>query len=325
MSEVALAPDNTKEMVGNSLEISVKGKWVRVPAFPFNGDTLVVKGNWLKIANIHDEEWLDHEVDNPERCIEQLNAARARGINSDIFTFSQKPLQTVSKFPFHVEHDSIAAIRLKSFNEWWEALPQEGRKNVRRAQKRGVNIVVKGLDDDLISGIVTLNNDSPTRQGRPYAHYGKSFEQVKKDHSAFLDRSDFICAYVGEELIGFLKLVYRGDVASILQLTPRASHNDKRPANALLSKAVELCAEKGIQCLIYGKYFYETRRHSPLLEFKVRNGFEEILVPRYYVPITTWGRLCINLKLYRGFMGILPKNVALTAVTLREKWYYKKS
>ena len=68
---------------------------------------------------------------------------------------------------------------------------------------------VKDFNDDLIRGIVEVNNDSPVRQGRRFPHYGKTFDQVKKDHSSFLDRSDFICAYLGNEFIGFLKIVYR--------------------------------------------------------------------------------------------------------------------
>ena len=73
------------------------------------------------------------------------------------------------------------------------------------------------------------------------------FDQIKRDHCSFLDRSDFICAFFGDELVGLLKVVYRGQVASILNLLPKASHQDKRPANALVAKAlVELCAEKGV-------------------------------------------------------------------------------
>ena len=38
-------------------------------------------------------------------------------------------------------------------------------------------------------------------------YYGQSFEQAKEDHSAFLDRCDFICAHADDELIGFFKMV----------------------------------------------------------------------------------------------------------------------
>jgi hypothetical protein len=45
-------------MPDDSIEISVGGKWVRVPALDVNGKTIVVKGEWIKVAVIHDEEWL---------------------------------------------------------------------------------------------------------------------------------------------------------------------------------------------------------------------------------------------------------------------------
>jgi len=58
---------------------------------------------------------------------------------------------------------------------WWDKLPQETRKNVRRSQKRGVLVTVKEFGDDLIRGLMELNNDSPERQGRPNTHHGKTF------------------------------------------------------------------------------------------------------------------------------------------------------
>jgi hypothetical protein len=218
-----------------------------------------------------------------------------------------------------VEWESIAAVRLTSFQEWWEGLPQETRKNVRRAQKRGVVVQVRSLDDDLIRDLQVLNNDSPVRQGKVFTHYGKTLDQVKKDQAAFLDRCDYICAYHEKELIGVVKLIYRGDVASILTFLPKASHHDKRPANAIMAKAVELCEQKGIHHLIFGKFNYGNKRHTPLREFKIRNGFEEILAPRYYVPLTMKGAISVRLKLHRGLLGLLPHSVITFLVNTRAK------
>ena len=61
-------------------------------------------------------------------------------------------------------------------------------------------------------------------------------------------------------LIGVVKLIYRGDVASILTFLPKTSHHDKRPANAIMAKAVELCAEKRINHLIFGKFNYGNKQ-----------------------------------------------------------------
>lgn len=311
-------------MDASVVEISVRGKWVKVPSLAVNGNVIVVTGKWIKMAAIHDEEWAEMEADHPECYVEALKNATTLRRRADIFTFSHKPTTTAAQYSYPVEKESVAAINLRSFQEWWESLPQESRKNVRRAQKRGVLVKVKAFDEDLIRGIIDVNNDSPMRQGRPNLHYQKGFDQVKKDHSAFVDRSDFICAYCGDEVIGFLKIVYRGEVASILQLTPKASHSDKRPANAMLAKAMEVCAAKGISCVTYGLFNYGNKRNTPLREFKVRNGFVEVMVPRYYVPLTMWGAVCVKLKLYRGLLGILPESVIMLLVNARAKVYTLK-
>ena len=162
---------------------------------------------------------------------------------------------------------------------------------------------------------------SPVRQGKRNREFGKSFDDLKRDHSSFLDRSDFICAYFGDELIGLLKVVYCGQVAAILNLELKASHEDKRPANALIAKAVELCIGKAKTYLTYGKFNYGNKRRDPLTEFKIRNGFGEISVPRYYVPLTKWGWLCIQLGLHRGLLGLLPSSAIRVLVALRARWY----
>ena len=313
--------NRNQAMLETSIEISIKGNWVRVPASHIAGQTIAVQGTWLRMAAIHDEEWLDTELEDPELCVKQLRNRPLHGLHADIFTFSRKPAASFPTYPYHMEPDSIAAIRLASFKEWWEKLPQETRKNVRRSQKRGVVVSIRGFDDELVRGIVTVNNDSPVRQGQPNAHYGKSFQQVKRDHSAFLDRSDFICAYLGDEMIGYAKVVYRGEVASILNFAPKTSHSDKRPANALLAKVVEACAARGVGYVTYGKFNYGNKRDTPLREFKERNGFGEMLVPRFYVPLTRWGALCMKLGLHRGLLGVLPHGIITLGAKARSKWY----
>jgi hypothetical protein len=308
-------------MPDNNIEISVKGQWVKVPALDINGKRIIVRGNWLKTAVVHDETWLETELENPELCIKELREKRPHGLKADIFSFTQKLSGTAPKYSYPMEWDSVAAIRLPSFKDWWEKLPQEARKNVRRSQKRGVTIKVKDFDADLIAGISDVNNDSETRQGVRNTYFGKTIDQVRRDYSAFVDRSDFVCAYLGEEMIGFLKIVYRQETASIINLTPKPSHSDKRPANALVAKAVELCDQKGISFITYGLYNYGNKRDSPLREFKIRTGFQEILVPRYYVPLTGLGAVCVKAGLHRGLLGILPNRVITMGVSLRGKWY----
>jgi hypothetical protein len=307
-------------MTIENIEISVKGKWFQVPALNIDGKHIVVKGKWLKVAVINDEEWLDTEVEDPTLCVKSLKEQSKR-LRADIFSFAQKLPDTQVKYSYRTEWDSIAAVQLKSFKEWWEGVPQETRKNVRRAEKRGVVIRVRRLDESLLQDLWTLNNESPVRQGKVFTHYGKTIEQVARDQRDFLDRSDYICAYHGEELIGVVKLVYRGDVASILTFLPKASHSDKRPANAMIAKVVELCDQKGISFLVYGMFNYGKKKETPLREFKIRNGFQEVLVPHYFVPLTWWGSISMKLGLHRGLIGVLPHRVITVLVDVRARWH----
>jgi hypothetical protein len=310
-------------MTGERAEISVAGRWVTVPALRVQGKTIIVRGKLPRIAVIHDEEWLETELDDPRECVEQLKQGR-HGLAADIFTFAQKLPATTPRYNYPMEWDSIAAAHTTSFTTWWEGLPQETRKNVRRSQKRGVVITVQAVDDQLIQGIADVNNESLLRQGKLNKHYGKSIELVRKDHSAFLERSDFICAYLDRELIGYLKIVYRGDVAAILNLVSKTTHSDKRPSNAMLARAVELCGARGVAYLVYGRFHYGNKRDDPLLEFKIRNGFGEILMPRFLVPLTVAGALCVKLKLHRGLLGIVPAGVLNAGLNTRARWYKLK-
>lgn len=305
------------------VEVSVKGRPKRVPAIDVDGNTLLVTGSLLKVARIRDEEWLPGPgVDDPQRYIRALADAR---LSADIFTFAQKPPHTTAAFDFPMEADNLAAIAATPFKGWWESLPQEARKNVRRAERMGVRVREIEFNDATLEGIVAINNEAPMRQGRPFWHYGKSLEVVKHDYATFLDRSTFIGAFHEDKLVGFIKMVHRGSIASILQILCMNAHQDKRPANALIAEAVKICAERDITHLIYGKYIYGNNTKSPLTEFKRRNGFQPMLVPRYYVPLTLRGRLVMRAGLHHGVKALLPEGVLDIARSMRAKWAARKS
>ena len=308
-------------MRDDRIEVCTKGTWLEVPALDIQGTKIIIKGKWIKFAIVHDEAWLESELQDPELYLQTLRCQGVGGRRADVFTFAQKLPTVIPKYTYSREWDSVATIRLVDFKDWWERLPQETRKNVRRSQRRGVKVDVHQFDEELIRGISDINNDSPVRQGEMNIYYRRSFEQVRKDYSSFMDRCDFIVAYFGSEMIGFLKIVYRGKIASILNLTPKASHSDKRPANALIAKAIEICEARGITHVTYGLFNYGNKRNNPLREFKVRNGFQEMLTPRFYIPLTFWGEIVIKLKLHRGLMGILPHAVITWGVNARKKWY----
>lgn len=305
----------------NLVETTVNGKWVKVPALSYKGKSIITKGTWLRLAQLLDEEWLDSELEDPEACAQLLKSQKQEGLGADLLTFTQKLPGIAPKYDCHMEWDSIAAVQTTSFGEWWEGLPRQTRSNVKRSEKRGVRVLVKPLTDELIQGIMSVNNECPVRQGKPNIHYRKTFEEVKKDHSSFSGKSQYICAYAGDELVGFIWLVHRGNIASILQMLTKESHRDKRPANALVARAVKLCEEKGFLYLTYGMFNYGNKKGSSLTEFKKRNGFGETLVPRFYIPLTSWGKLCMKVRLHRGPLGILPRDLILAACHVRSMFY----
>ena len=273
----------------------------------------------MKIAAVQDEELcVGDVVEEPESFIARL---KERKLKADLFTFGQKPAEATPKHGYHMEWDNAAGIPIKTYAEWWEQLPQETRRNVKKAAKAGVVLKSVPFDDTLVQGIVDIYDETPVRQGRAFWHYKKGFKAIKEEKATYLQRSEFIGAYLGDELIGFIKLVYVGEYASILHILSKVQHTDKRPTNALIAKAVEICAERGKSYLLYCKYVYGKNDTSPLTEFKRRNGFLKLTYPRYYVPLSGYGNLMLKMGLHHGFVNVLPKPLFTALLAIRKKCF----
>jgi len=298
-------------------EIRIRGKNVLVPAAQIGDTTVIVTGRAMKIASVMDEYFVGSRPvqDDPEGFIRKL---RGR-LKAHVFTFSQWLPDVEPRFPYAIDWDNVAAIRTHDFEAWWKSLPQETRKNVRRAEKRGIVIRSVEPDDDFVRGVTDIYNESPIRQGKPFYHYGKDFATIKREVTTFAGCSEFIAAYRGEELVGFIKLIHAGPVANIMHIISKLSHSDARPTNALLAEAVAICARKGISYLMYGYFTYGRKTDDSLAEFKRRHAFEKILIPTYYIPMTLTGRLIVGLKLHRGVIGILPPRLTSVLLGIRAR------
>ena len=267
---------------------------------------IICTGAWLKVAQIFDEPWLETTgIDNPEAFVVTLQDS---GIKADLFTFAQHLPHTSPRYRIdHVEWDNVAAAPSHDFKAWWESLPQESRKNVRRSQKRGVSIREVSFTDEFVRGIKAIYDETPYRQGRRFWHYGKDLATVHAENSSYLDRSYFIGAFLDAELIGFIKMVRTGTSARIMQILSKNAHSDKNPTNALIASAMEVCAREKLTHFIYGQYVYGNKHNSSITEFKRRNGFQKIMLPRYYIPMTAKGRVSLSLGLHRGVSAMLPE------------------
>lgn len=287
------------------------------------GKPIVIRGKWLKIAGVYDEAWTEGQIiERPEEFIAELRSSHA---GADILTFCQKLPDTQPKYDYYYEWENYAVIPLSTFDNWWEnRLPQVTRKNIRRATKRGVVAKRVELNDKMLKEITDIFNETPFREGKRFTHFGKDFETVKKEVSTLLDRSIFIGAYYEDKLIGYIKLVLMGPIISILNIITMIEHYDKRPANALISQAVEVSIGIGASFLVYGKYSYGNKTKSSLAEFKHRNGFEQINFPRYYVPFTAKGKIALKMRIHRGLFGLLPSPMINFLVDLRTRLYQSR-
>jgi hypothetical protein len=300
--------------------IVMAGKRQTLPAVQVGEAVIVVKGKRLKVAEIHDELWVESRLmPDPEQSIRALRAQRPR---PDLYTFAQKLPEVEPRFSYRMEWDSVATLHVTSYKHWFDnQVNRNTRRNLAKASKAGVVARVVELDDALIEGVCSVYNESSVRQGKPFWHYGKSIAVIREEISSFFERARFIGAYLNDELIGFIKLTVDGKVAALLHIVSMTRHSDKSPTNALIGKAVELCEQEGLEYLLYDRYVYGNKTDSSLMEFKRRNGFEEINVPRYYVPITLKGRIALKLGLHRGLVGMLPKTVLKLGIALRARYY----
>jgi len=307
-------------MTVQSQEINYKGRWVSVPCVRVGNKTVIVTGHWIRGASVYDEDWLEAEaVDNPENFLAQI---KSEGLKADYFTFGQRLPNTTPRFNFHMEWDNVAAIPVTSFEDWWQKrLSRKSRQEVTRSERLGITVKTVSFDDNFIGDIVKLFSEIPLKQGMPFAHFGKDFSAVKRDLSSYVDRSQFVGAYCDNKLVGYLKLVLMGKNASILNILANDAYFDKRPTNALIAEAVRICEQKNLFFLQYGKFIYGNKTKSTLGEFKRRNGFEKIELPKYFIPLSLRGRVILKLKLHRGMVGILPQRLIEPLLKLRSGVY----
>ncbi|MGA1869160.1 MAG: hypothetical protein ACMUJM_11520 [bacterium] len=296
----------------DKVEIIVKGRPIMISSMRIDNKIIIITGKLIKTAKIK-EEWFEN-IEDPDLLIRALKNAKAK---PDFFTFWQRPPEIKPKFSFYMEWEAISAIPIKNFDNWWEKqISSANRNKIRKSAKKGVVVKPVDFNDELVKGIRDIFNETPIKRGKPFWHYGKDFETVKREWSKDLERSDFIGAYYNDQLIGFVKLVYAGKLALQVENISKIEHRNKYTNNALISKAVEICAKKEIPYLTFGAW-----RRGSHADFLTRNGFEKILLPRYYIPLTIKGKIILNLKLHHGVIGILPKKLLVRLIDLRSKWY----
>jgi len=283
------------------------------------GRDIQVQGRLVRIARLDGDKY--KFLDDPEPVVAGLKES---GLRVDIFTFMQRLPDTFAKYNYPMEWDNLAVLQISTFENWWtDRIGFKARNKAKQALKKGVTIREIPFDDALARGIWEIYNESPVRQGRRFPHYGKTFDQVRGMSSTFLDTSVFIGAYFDEKLIGFIKLTTDDSraQAGMMHIVSMIRHRDKAPTNALVAQAVRSCADRGISHLVYSNFAYGKKERSGLSDFKERNGFERINLPRYYVPLTGIGWAALRLGLHHKLVDRLPEPLLAKARDLRYSWY----
>ena len=284
--------------------------------FRIHDQEFVVTGGVFKTIRAMNE-W-DVDIDTPHIILKEI---QNRNIRADLFTFGQRLPYTKHFLGFQVEMDNSAAIPITTYESWWKDVNRRVRLKVNKAERLGVLVRVSEFNDELVRQIKDIFDEFPLRQGVPFHHYQKPLSYIKERMGTYSERADFLCAYYQEEPIGILKLVYSGQSARMMTIVGKISHRDKAPVNAMLSKAVERCIQKGVSFLTYGKLYYGKKGLDSLAHFKIHNGFKKFDLPRYYAPLNGRGRLYLSLRLYRRPNEIIPESLARPMRDLRQRWY----
>jgi hypothetical protein len=286
------------------------------------GQEIRIRGGLIRIARFEAEKY--HFLDDPQPV---LDALRKCGARIDLFTFIQRLSETSPKYAYPMEWDNLAALPVSTFDHWWNhQIRSYSRNRAGQAEKKGVSVREVPFDDHLVRGIWEIYNECPVRQGRRFPHYGEDIETVHKEEATFLDRSIFIGAFLGDELIGFAKLVTDDTrmLANLMNILSMIRHRDKAPTNALIAQAVRCCAQRSIAYLVYQEFAYGRKRPDGLTHFKEINGFQRVDVPRYYVPLTRLGWVAFRLGLHHRLADRLPESVGAKLRELRRAWYNGK-
>lgn len=278
------------------------------------GRSVQITGRVLKTARLRSEYYI--RLDDASSFVHQV---RESGLRADILTFMQPVDDTVPKYSFHHEPEKIAVLPITTYDDWFgKQLYNKPRNTLRKALKSRVEIRLEEFSDDLLHGIKDIYDESPVRQGRRNRHYRKDLETIRKEHATFLDRSQFITAYFADEMIGFAKVTFSQGFANVMNFLSKLSHRDKAPNNALLAKAVEICAARKVKWLVYG--VWGSGGAAGLVDFKTANGFQCVEVPRYYVPLSSLGRLALKAGVQGGIVSRIPSGCVEAAANVRKRW-----
>ncbi len=294
-------------------ESLVKGVPTQIRCFEIGDQIYSMTEGLVRTVSLEDD-WYE-DVRDPAAVIEALRGPTAPA--ADIFTFWQRPPDVEPVHEHFHDFDELAILPLSTYETWWnETIKARLRTTIRKSEKRGVEVREIDYDDEFVAGMAGIFNEERVRQGRPFWHYGKDRDTIKKQFSRYVHRERMIGAYYEGEMIGFVMLGDAGRFSLLGQILSSIHHRDKATNNALIAKSVELAIQQGHEQLVYWYWSDDS-----LSEFKRRCGFQKIEAPRYFVALTQKGRLALNIGAHRGLRNMVPPTVRHRLKDFRNRWY----
>ncbi len=286
------------------------------------GAKVQVRGSLVRVARLDGEKFLF--TSDPDSIIQSL---RKHSPRVDLFTFIQKVSEPGPKYNYPMEWDNLAVLPISTFEHWWnQQLGFKARNKAKQAEKKGIVIREVPFSDELVQGIWEIYNETPIRQGRNFPHFGKDLDTVRREEATYLDSSVFVGAYLDGRLVGFIKLLwdFDGSQAGLLNIVSLIEQRDKAPTNALVAHAVRICADRKTPYLVYSNFAYGKRTSDSLSDFKERNAFKRVDLPRYYVPLTAIGTAALKLGLHKKLSEHIPEWMVLRLREIRKNWLHQQ-
>jgi hypothetical protein len=279
-------------------EVLVKGRPTLIRCVDAGDVTLALSGRFPRIATVEDEWFQD--LRHPQAAVDQLQSMRDVGV--DVLTFWNQIPNSTPQFDYPFETAEIAVLPIHSYEDWWQnRIKSRTRNLIRKSEKQGLVVREMGFDEEFVRGMTAIFNEQPIRQGRRFWHYGKDVDTVRRQFSRFIHRESMIGAFVDNEMVGFIMLGWAGKCGYMGQILSKVAERERNPNNALMAKAVEVCARRGVESLVYGFW-----GDTSLAEFKRRCGFEPVSIPHYFVPLSRRGELALRCGLHRGWSSLIP-------------------
>ncbi len=150
----------------------------------------------------------------------------------------------------------------------WAGLHASARRNVRKAQKAGLDLV-EGLEH--LDAFVDINHRNMHRLGTP-AHGGAFFGEVARQ----FPQARLLMLRRGREGVGGMLLLPHKDTVHMPWVASLETFFDLRPNNLLYWEAIRGSAEQGFASFDFGR----SREDQGTFRFKVQHG--GLPVPLYY-------------------------------------------